>query len=193
MYKKEETPLREKFLFNSAVTRSIDNLLNWTSWELPNWIEARFIYGTKTITRRECDALFEAEERLLEHFIKEGDTDNIYKLINLFYDPIKVETLSEREQIRSKKLQRKEFDLYVKAIDQQLESIALNKNSHPAVLKAIMERLFKDFEGNEQWNKTVTMLDDPLEEYLFREKMTEATLIGQDEYLVESKSGIPFE
>jgi hypothetical protein len=193
MYKKEETPLREKFLFNSAVTRSIDNLLNWTSWELPNWIEARFIYGTKTITRRECDALFEAEERLLEHFIKEGDTDNIYKLINLFYDPIKVETLSEREQIRSKKLQRKEFDLYVKAIDQQLESIALNKTSHPAVLKAIMERLFKDFEGNEQWNKTVTMLDDPLEEYLFREKMTEATLIGQDEYLVESKSGIPFE
>lgn len=191
MDEEKQITRKEKFLFNS-VTRAIDNLLNWTRWELPNWIEARFIYGTKSITKRECDALFEAEEKLLERFIREGDTDNIYKLISLFYDPLKMATLLEQEQSRSKKLQQKEFDLYTKAISKQLESIALNKKSHPEVLKGIMERLFKDFEGNEKWNKTVKILDNPLEEYLHEEKMKESALLGQDEYLAEHQYSVPF-
>lgn len=181
MYEEKQVTLKEKFLFNSAVTRAIDNLLNWTKWELPNWIEERFIYGTKSITKRECDALFEAEEKLLERFISEGDTDNINKLINLFYDPLKMSSLPEKEQSRSKKLQYKEFDLYTKAISKQLESIALNKKSHPEVLKGIMERLFKDFEGNEKWNTTVKILANPLEEYLLEQEMNDAALLGQDE------------
>lgn len=197
MYSKQKMTAKEEFQFNDAVSRLMYNLLDSIKLGLQSahWIADRFIYGIKPITRKECDALFEAERILLEDFIKKGETDNLDGLINLFYDPIKFETLSELEQKRSKKLQEKEFNLYIKAINEQLESIALSKKTNPEVLKGIMVRLFEDFEGTEPWDQTMRILDNPLEEYLFREKIKEAELLGQNdqaEYLIEADTGVPF-
>ncbi len=47
----------------------------------------------------------------------------------------------------------------------------------------------------EPWNQTMRILDNPLEEYLFREKIKEAELLGQNdqaEYLIEAETGVPF-